>query len=791
MRSIRSIPVLAALALVVSCNRDPKVLAQRYVEAGNRYYNTGKIAQARLMYIRAKQKDLRNGDAYYRWGLSELKLNNYAAAVGAFQRAIELIPPTKAERWDAIVKASDIYLLAAHQERDARNQKQYLDDVERWSSELLKHDPNSFDAHRVSGDFHLAKSVIARKIAQKAVADGELEESILEYQKADTLKPGDISIWMQLARSLTSKPDVAAAEQFYKKVIEKDKTFQPAYGELYRIYLSQDKTDIAEQLLKQAFLNNPKDVQYLTMLATQYSLQRRAREMEAVLAEIKSRAAEYPDAYLVLGEFRMKQGSPDEAIKEYREGMARDPQRKTEYQKHVMEVMLQQGRRNEAAELNQQILKEKPADPDARGLAAMQKLEKGEIAKAITELQAVVTAAPENPVLRYDLGKAWEAKGEMEQARQAFDKAIELKSDYLLPRLALARLQLSKGEYDASYKSADAILSQFDSTNGPAHLIVTASLIGQRKYQEARATLEALAKKNANVPELQLQFGTISMAERKFADAEAAFRKAYQLNPNDSRGIVGMVESYFLQNKGDQALKMLQAEVDKAPTRWELRIALGNAELDMHQYDQAIADYQKVLAGLDKDSVQRAGVYLRMGEAYRQKGDRATAVANLQKAREAQPDNTTILTNLAVTLEEAGRTSESRQVYETALKVDPNNALVLNNLAYLLAEHGGDLNDALTKALKAKQLLPNLAEASDTLGWIYLKKGLNDNAVDVFKELVTKAPGQPLFRMHLGMALLQKGDKIQAAKELRETLKYNPTKDDQTKIQELLAKASA
>jgi len=30
-------------------------------------------------------------------------------------------------------------------------------------------------------------------------------------------------------------------------------------------------------------------------------------------------------------------------------------------------------------------------------------------------------------------------------------------------------------------------------------------------------------------------------------------------------------------------------------------------------------------------------------------------------------------------------------------------------------------------------LLPNLSEVSDTLGWIYLKKDLTDNAIDIFQ----------------------------------------------------------
>ena len=48
--------------------------------------------------------------------------------------------------------------------------------------------------------------------------------------------------------------------------------------------------------------------------------------------------------------------------------------------------------------------------------------------------------------------------------------------------------------------------------------------------------------------------------------------------------------------------------------------------------------------------------------------------------------------------------------------------------------------------------MPNLSEVSDTLGWIYLKKNMSDNAMDIFQGLVNKMPGNSTYRFHLGMA---------------------------------------
>ena len=118
----------------------------------------------------------------------------------------------------------------------------------------------------------------------------------------------------------------------------------------------------------------------------------------------------------------------------------------------------------------------------------------------------------------------------------------------------------------------------------------------------------------------------------------------------------------------------------------------------------------------------------------------------------------------------------------------PGNGVALNNLAFLIAESGGDLDQALTYAQRAKQILPNLAEVSDTLGWIYLKKNLSDNAIQIFTDLVTREPNQSTYRYHLGMALSQKGDRPRAMKELEQALKNNPPKDEAGKIRALMSK---
>jgi Flp pilus assembly protein TadD len=91
-------------------------------------------------------------------------------------------------------------------------------------------------------------------------------------------------------------------------------------------------------------------------------------------------------------------------------------------------------------------------------------------------------------------------------------------------------------------------------------------------------------------------------------------------------------------------------------------------------------------------------------------------------------------------------------------------------------------------AQRALQKEPNSTDIADTLGWIYIKKNLSEDAVRVFHDLVAKDPRNSTFHYHFGLALLQKGDKPSARRELDEAMKAKPSKDEEGKIRELMAK---
>ena len=773
------LPVIAVFVFV-GCSRDPNVVKRRYLESGNRYFARAKYKEAAIMYKDALQKDLLFGPAHYKLALTWLKLGQAAGAVQEFRKAIDTLPKNDQDHWDSVVKLSEIYLTAAHE-------KQYLDEVDSNIKQLLATDANSFDGHRLLGDLNFVRAQQDYNSSNRDQGRKELDAALVEYRKAEAVKPGQQGVLMQIARVDTAEQNYAEAEKLYQEVIDKDKNFQLAYTELYRLYMFQQKTNEGEQILKLAFHNNPKQYSFLTALAMHYSVMKRRDDMVNVLQQIKSHSKEYPQAYLKVGDFYFRLGDADSAVREYKDGITNDPKQKATYQKRIIEVLMRQGKRADAADINQQILKDNPNDTDAKGLEATLLLDKGDILRAMTELQGVVSRAPDNPIAHFQLGRAHAAHGDAELARQEFEKALELQPNNLQARLALAQLEVTRGEYDAALKAAQQV-TQIDRNNKSAQLIQSAALMGQKKFTDSRALLDNMLKQDPNSPDVLFQLGVVNLAESKYKDAEDDFRKSYDLNPASTRGLMGIVETQMAQNKPDAALAMLQAESAKEPNKLDLKVAIGNTAVRAGKYDMAIQSYNNVLDSLDKNAKQRGDIYLRLGETYRRKGDPNNAIASLKKARDILPENVVVLSTLALVLDASGRWQEAKQVYDASLKIKPDDPVVLNNDAFIMAEHGGDTDQALSMAIKAKQLLPNLAEVNDTLGWIYLKKGMSEQAVDIFKGLVQKDPQASTYRYHLAMAFNQKGDTPHAAQEAQDALKYNPSPAERQKIQELLTR---
>jgi Flp pilus assembly protein TadD len=118
---------------------------------------------------------------------------------------------------------------------------------------------------------------------------------------------------------------------------------------------------------------------------------------------------------------------------------------------------------------------------------------------------------------------------------------------------------------------------------------------------------------------------------------------------------------------------------------------------------------------------------------------------------------------------------EARKHFERAVQLDPRTVVAANNLAWDYAERGGNLDTALNLAQTAKAQRPDSPQVTDTLGWIYYKKGMYAPAVTTLREAVQQGPSNPVSHYHLGLAYAKQGNAQEARRSLQEALRLVPT----------------
>jgi tetratricopeptide (TPR) repeat protein len=738
--------------------------ARDRLEHGDRFFQAGKYEDAEIQYRKALQKNPNLGEAYYGIGLVKIEQHKGAEAYQPLFRAVQLMPDSD----DAKRKLADVtfalYALAPHRPKAA------YDQVDSLADQLLAKNQNSIDGLRLKGSLRLL--------------DRNPKAAIVLFEKANQVEPMRPDVVEGLVQALFQDSRVADAERLALQMIQKDKTSGSTYDILYRQYVSTSRPADAENILKTKIANNPTEAAYLLQLARHYASARNSAEMNSTLQRLLNNPKGLSEVRLQVGDFYGSIGQWDQALQQFEEGARGNPKEKLIYQKRMTDALLALRKNTEAAQIVDLILKEQPKDGDARRVRAKLLLETygpENVAKAVAELQALVNDQPNDVRVRFILGRAYLAQPNLEAARGEFQQVVRLRNDDLPSRLALTVISLSQRKPAEALKYADEILSR-DPENDAAKLLRAAAMTGAGYYGAARAELARLLRQNPKSQDVQFQLGMLAIAEKKFSEAEGIFRKLYQPGQGDPRPAEGLVETYSAQNQFETALQLLQEDLKKSPDSLPLRRLLAITAMRARKYDLAIAEFRRLL-----EKVPKSGeLHLQLGEAYHLKGDLGNAINVAEQAHKLAPNDPEPIMFLGAMLETAGRSAEAKAKYQRVLELRPDNPFVLNNIAFSLAQTGGDLDEALRLARRALQKAPGHPTLTDTLGWIYLKKGMTDTAVQTFSNLVRQQPQDPTFRYHLGIAFLEKGEKAKAKHEFESALSNQPSPADELKLRELI-----
>ena len=760
------VPAAAACLFLMACNRDPRAMRDKCVASGNKYFQNGKYKEASILYRRALQFDPKSGEAYYRLGMVELALREYGDAARALERATSLDPGNE----EATVRLAELYIAAYA--ANPKSNKRSLDEARLLVAQVLKRNPKSFGGLRLDADL--------------ATLANDSETAIAKLREAGEVKPWQPEVIVPLMRRLAATGRETEAEKLGEEFLARDKTVRRVYDLLFSYYMQSSQFDHAEETLKTEIANLPSDAMPRLELAGFYYTRNRKREMLAQLDGLRSARKTFPHADGLVGDFYVRMGAYEPGMQAYRDGEKQDPKMAADYEKRIADVLLAQGRDPEALAVVTKLHKDYPRDVEAAAIHASlrAKGDPKQVETAIAELEALTLKEPGNAMLQFHLARAYWMTGEpagLDKAAQHFETSLKLNPDSLLAKLGLARIRLEQGQNGVAVQIAEEIL-ETNPSNLQAKVIRGTALGNLGEGDKAREELRSILSIDKASNEARYQLAAVDLREKRYSEAEAAFRALEQAD--DLRGITGLADSRLAQGQPAAAAQILEQGLAKHPDRDGYQLALAEVQVRMGKLQEARRQLEQ-LVGRKPDWAE---ALIHLGTVERQLGDKASALENFQKAHRIQPANASTTLGYAMLLEDAGKAEQARGMYEEVLKADPDNATALNNLAYLKAEQGVDLDQALGYAQHALQRSPKDPNISDTLGLIYIRKKLTTQAVQVLQELVARVPGNPSFHLHLGMALLDAGEKQLAKKELEKALQHKPSAAEQVKIKDLVAR---
>ena len=757
--------VLVLSLLLAGCNRDPKVLRDKCIASGNRFFQNKKYKEASLFYRRALQIDSKSGEAYYRLGLTDIELHQYQEALKAFQRASELDP----ENEDASTKLASLFIGAYINDRESN--KWALEEGRTIVERVLKKNPKSYEGLRLDADL--------------SAAANDLDGAIEKLKQANEVKPWRPETIVTLIQNLAGAGKRAEAEKVGLDYLKRDKAYGPVYDLLYINYMKEGQPARAEEILKTKIANLPADGLSRIELAAFYYSQSRRPDMLATLDTLRADRKTFPQADALIGDFYIRTGDFDAAIQAYRDGQKNSPKLDFAYDKRICETLMVAGRRDEAMQLATRLHKDNPRDVESAAMRAVL-LAKGspqDVQTAIGELESLVNKDPGNALLHLSLGRAYQVKGDrdsLDRARQHLQTAVLANPSLIPAKQSLAEVQLARGHDGDAVRLADEIL-QANPESFQARVTRAAGLTKMGQLSKAHEELAGILRNN-NSNEIRFRLAWVDVADKRYPEAESGFQAL--IRAGDGRGIIGLARCKEAEGQTATAVQILESAVAKNPDSDEFRTALAEVQYHAGRFQDARAQLERVAAKNPNNS----DAHVRLADVLNRVGDPQTAIEHLRKAHQLDPASPAAAYGLALLLDQTGQSDQARGAYEDVLKLDPENVQALNNLAYIKAEEGLDLDQALGLVQRAIQRSPNDPNISDTLGLIYIRKKLTTQAVVLLQGLVTRVPDNAAYRLHLAMALYDKGEKLQAKKELEAAQKYRPTAAELVKIRELASR---
>lgn len=344
--------------------------------------------------------------------------------------------------------------------------------------------------------------------------------------------------------------------------------------------------------------------------------------------------------------------------------------------------------------------------------------------------------------------------GEYDRAKEVLE-SILAERDLPWAKAALAKIFLKESDLDA----AKVLLEETAEANPAfleAHDLLAQTLQAMGDLEGASNVLERAVKLSPNSVIRQKNLGNVAMKMGKLENAERAFRKSVSLGEHSvlktADAYVGLAKVCGANKNPDEAIKALGQLVKNFVTE-EVRLkALAVEGMVYHQSGdtekakQIAAELNQfpAIGNIHPDSERS----LDIARLLMATGDKEKAITLLQGEIRNNPENVTLLQDVAEIFDQAGMGEEGNKLIETLRK----EAIALMNRGVLLISKG-QYEEAISAMRDARAAMPINVRVLLNLAYVvitYMQK--NGPAPELIKEARSSllaandlSPGEPRF----------------------------------------------
>jgi len=267
-----------------------------------------------------------------------------------------------------------------------------------------------------------------------------------------------------------------------------------------------------------------------------------------------------------------------------------------------------------------------------------------------------------------------------------------------------------------------------------------------QRVHEAEAEAQGLLKRDPNDVQTRRLLGHIylrSLGESNgngqseaVTRAVEQFKEVVKLDPADTESALWLARLYRLQNKHDQAERVLRGILRSDPDNEAGVEQLTQLLLDQGKSADAVALLESVTGKTSSPTLLDL-----LGDAYTQTKDLAKAETAYRKATEIDPSELSHQRGLGQTLLSREKYPEALKVYQRLADLMPDDSDVYLRIAQIYRELH-QLDKAEETLTKARQFAPGSLDVMYNEAMLYQAQGRNEDAIRVLSEAVTGVKNQ-------------------------------------------------